>query len=217
MSRNRRIFFLVLTLAGLAPLAGCKALIAYPLYLIKGDSIAAKYDELEGKRVAVICKSASAASEGPNSPESLIARQFSKILQERVSKIEIVPVEEVADWIDRNNWNEIDCVEVGRGVNADSVVLLDIEQFSLKDSSTLFKGRSTVTTKVYDIEQEGKVVYDAPTYEFSYPENGGRHTTEMSDAAFQRQFTKKLSHHLAKDFFKYDRSEDYARDATLIH
>ena len=215
MSRTRQIFFLCLMAIMLAPLSGCAGLIAYPLYVIKGDSVPANYDKLGGKRIAVICKSASAAS-GPNSPESLISRQFSQILEERVSNVEIVPVEEVADWIDRNNWNEIDCVEVGRGVDADAVILLAVESFSLKDSPTLFKGRSTVTTKVYDITQDGKVDYQGNTFDFSYPQNGGRHTTELSDAAFQRQFTQVLSHHLAKDFFKYDKSEDYAQDATLI-
>ena len=215
MSRTRQVFYLLLGLIVMAPLSGCAGLIAYPLYVIKGDSVPANYDKLASKRVAVICKSASSAS-GPNSPESLINRHFSQILQERVSDVEIVPVEEVADWIDRNNWNEIDCVEVGRGVNADAVVLLAVESFSLKDSPTLFKGRSTVTTKVYDLTQDGKVDYQGNTFDFAYPQNGGRHTTELSDAAFQRQFTKVLSHHLAKDFFKYDKSEDYAQDATLI-
>ncbi len=215
MSRTRQFFYLLLALIVMAPLSGCAGLIAYPLYVIKGDSVPANYDKLASKRVAVICKSASSAS-GPNSPESLINRHFSQILQERVADVEIVPVEEVADWIDRNNWNEIDCVEVGRGVNADAVVLLAVESFSLKDSPTLFKGRSTVTTKVYDLTQDGKVDYQGNTFDFAYPQNGGRHTTELSDAAFQRQFTKVLSHHLAKDFFKYDKSEDYAQDATLI-
>ena len=215
MSRTRQFFYLLLALIVMAPLSGCAGLIAYPLYVIKGDSVPANYDKLASKRVAVICKSASSAS-GPNSPESLINRHFSQILQERVSDVEIVPVEGVADWIDRNNWNEIDCVEVGRGVNADAVVLLAVESFSLKDSPTLFKGRSTVTTKVYDLTQDGKVDYQGNTFDFAYPQNGGRHTTELSDAAFQRQFTKVLSHHLAKDFFKYDKSEDYAQDATLI-
>ena len=215
MSRTRQFFYLLLALIVMAPLSGCAGLIAYPLYVIKGDSVPANYDKLASKRVAVICKSASSAS-GPNSPESLINRHFSQILQERVSDVEIVPVEEVADWIDRNNWNEIDCVEVGRGVNADAVVLLAVESFSLKDSPPVFKGRSTVTTKVYDLTQDGKVDYQGNTFDFAYPQNGGRHTTELSDAAFQRQFTKVLSHHLAKDFFKYDKSEDYAQDATLI-
>ena len=93
MSRTRRNLFILLALASLAPLSGCAGLIAYPLYVIKGDSVPANYDKLSGKRVAVICKSASAAS-GPNSPESLISQQFSQILQERVSNVEIVPVEE---------------------------------------------------------------------------------------------------------------------------
>ena len=95
------------------------------------------------------------------------------------------------------------------------MLLCLVESFSLKDSPTLFKGRSTVP-QVYDLTQDGKVDYQGNTFDFAYPQNGGRHTTELSDAAFQRQFTKVLSHHLAKEFFKYDKSEDYAQDATLI-
>ena len=215
MSWIRQISVLLIVACALIFSAGCRSMFSHALYVLQGDEVEARYSGLKGKRVAVICNSSSPAS-GPNSPAGLVGRQTSRILQQRVSGIQIVPVEEVADWIDRNNWNEIDHVEVGRGVNADMVVLLDIESYSLKDGPTLFKGRATVTTSVYDIADGGKVVHQENTYDFTFPENGARHSTETSEAAFQRVYTDALSRHLAKDFFSYDRGEDFAQDATLI-
>ena len=137
-----------------------------------------------------------------------------KLLEQRVTDIEIVPMEEVANWIDRNNWNELDYVEVGRGVNADVVVFLDIESYSLRDGPTLYKGRAAVTTSVYDIVDDGKVAYQGNTYDFTFPQNGAKHSTETSEAAFQRAYTRALSHHLAKDFFSSRMSERFIPDLT---
>ena len=215
MSWIRQCTVLLLIGCTLSLSSGCRTLASNALYVLKGDKIDALYPGLKGKRVAVICASTSPAA-GPNSPAGLVGRRTALLLQQRVKNVEIVPMEEVADWIDRNNWNEIDYHEVGRGVNADLVVLLDIESYSLKDGATLYKGRSTVTTTVYDIADEGKVVYQGNTYDFTFPENGARHSTETSEASFQRAYTDALSRHLGKDFFSYEKGEDFAQDATLI-
>jgi hypothetical protein len=215
MSRIRQIGVLLIVACTLSSFTGCRTLFSNALYVIKGDKVDALYAGLKDKRVAVICNSSSPAS-GPNSPAGLVGRQTAKLLEQRVSNIELVPMEEVADWIDRNNWNELDYVEIGRGVNADIVVFLDIESYSLRDGPTLYKGRATVTTSVYDIVGDGKVAYQGNTYDFAFPQNGAKHSTETSEAAFQRVYTRALSYHLAKDFFSYDKQEDFAQDATLI-
>lgn len=196
-------------------LTGCVGMLAHGLYVIKGNKVSAAYDNLAHKRVAVVCVAGSPAS-GPASPPDMIAREVGRMLSQRVDNIEMVRPDEVADWIDRNQWNEIDYVEVGRGVQADLVVALDLESFRLKDGGTLFKGRATAHTTVFDIQNNGKVVFESSTYEFTYPENGARHTTEISESAFRRAFIRGLARQLAKDFFDYDRDEDFAYDATAI-
>lgn len=196
-------------------LTGCVGMLAHGLYVIKGNKVPAAFDQLSGQRVAVVCVSSSPAR-GPASPPDMIARDVGQMLSKRVANIEMVRPDEVADWIDRNQWNEIKYVEVGRGVQADLVVAIDLESFRLKDGATLFKGRATAHTTVFDMNADGKVVFESSTFDFNYPENGARHTTEVSESSFRRVFIRSLARQLAKDFFDYDRDEDFAYDATTI-
>ncbi|MEE2990172.1 MAG: hypothetical protein VX715_06130 [Planctomycetota bacterium] len=197
------------------PLTGCIGLISHGLYVLKGDKVPAAYKGLQGKRVAVVCVAGSPAS-GPSSPPNMIAREVGRILSQRVEGLELVRADEVADWIDRNQWNEIDYTQVGEGVQADLVVALDLEAYRLREGATLFKGKASVHTTVFDIANDGTVVYETSTFDFTYPENGARHSTETSESSFRRLFIRGLARQLAKDFFAYDRKEDFAYDVTSI-
>jgi len=187
------------------PLAGC-GLLAHSLYVIKGNKVKPIYDKLHHQRVAIICMTTSPAA-GPNSPSGMIAREVSTILAKNVEKIELVRQSEIADWIDRNHWNELDYLELGRGVN---------ESFRLREGKTLFKGRSTVTTTVYDLTAGDKIAYQATAHDFMFPQNGARHTAETTEASFRRMYVRALGRHLAKAFYAYDLKEDFAYDATSI-
>jgi hypothetical protein len=197
------------------PLTGCIGLLAHGLYVIKGNKIPAAYKGLDGKRVAVVCVAGSPAS-GPSSPPNMISKEVGRILSKRVDGIELVRTDEVADWVDRNQWNEIDYTQVGKGVHADLVIALDVESFRLREGATLFKGKASVHTTVFDIANGGAVVFESSTFDFSYPENGARHSTETNESSFRRLFIRSLARQLAKDFFAYDRQEDFAYDATSI-
>ena len=197
------------------PLTGCVGLLAHGLYVIKGDKIPAAYKGLGDKRVAVVCVAGSPAS-GPSSPPTMISQEVGKILSQRVKGLDLVRADEVADWIDRNQWNEIDYIQVGEGVQADLVIALDLESFRLREGATLFKGKASVHTTVFDITNGGAVVFESSTFDFTYPENGARHTTETNEPSFRRLFVHGLARQLAKDFFAYERKEDFAYDATSI-
>ena len=115
---------IVLTLAVLIPSSGCIGISAHLLYFIKGgQKIDAEYKGLNGKRVAVVCVSEN-ASYGPNSISSVMERSVAALLRERVQKIEVIHPEEVADWIDTNDWNQMDYRDIGRGVAADKVLAI---------------------------------------------------------------------------------------------
>ena len=204
------VILLCLTL----PLTGC-GLLAHSLYVIKGNKVKPLYDDLHGQRIAVICMASSPAA-GPNSPSGMIAQEVSKILTKNVKDIELVRQSEIADWIDRNHWDELDYLELGRGVKADRVIALDLESFRLREGKTLFKGRATVTTTVYDLTKEGKIGYKATAHDFMFPQNGARHTAETTEASFRRMYIRALGRHLAKAFYSYDMEEDFAYDATSI-
>lgn len=196
------------------PLAGC-GLLAHSLYVIKGNKVKPVYDGLRNQRVAVVCMATSPAA-GPHSPSGMIAREVSMILVKNVDAVQLVRQDEIADWIDRNQWDEIDYLALGRGVKADRVIALDLESFRLREGKTLFKGRATVTTTVYDLTAGEKIAYQATAHDFLFPQNGARHATETTEASFRRMYVRALGRHLAKAFYAYDLQEDFAYDTTSI-
>ena len=132
--------------------------------------------------------------------------------------IDVVDQDEVSDWLDKNDWDESDFVEIGRGVTADMLVAVDIDSFRLHESTTLFKGRAAITTTVYDIKRGGKEVFRTTDHEFTFPTSHPVHETATSARSFERIFIQVLSEHVAKNFYDYNLQEDFARDgAAYVH
>lgn len=195
---------------------GCAGFTAQLIYWVKGGhTINAEFDDLQGKRVAVVCVS-SGSSYGPNSVGSLLQRSVATILSEKGGEIEVIHQDDIADWIDTNGWDEMDYREIGRGVDAERVVAIDIDGLRLHEGRTLYKGRVDLTISVYDMEQDGKVVFRRTIPEFTFPRNGARHATEMSEARFRTLFVTVLAQHVAKYFCEYHLEEEFARDALLL-
>ncbi|NLF68938.1 MAG: hypothetical protein GX575_07765 [Candidatus Anammoximicrobium sp.] len=195
---------------------GCVGLTAQLLYWFHGgNKIDPEFKGLKDKRIAVVCVS-NTSSFGPDSFCSLLERRVAAALREQGDKIDLVPPDEVADWIDSNDWNQMDYREIGRGVNADMVVGLDLGGLRLHEGQTLYQGRVTLTVTVYDMEDGGKVAFRRTIPDFTFPQNGPRHATEMSEARFRSLFIEVLSKHVAKYFCAYDFEEDFARDAMGV-
>ncbi|MEX2172895.1 MAG: hypothetical protein WD872_00950 [Pirellulaceae bacterium] len=197
----------------LLPQAGCGTL-STVAYWIKGNKIDAKFTGLEGKRVAVVCLDANSLK-GPGGEASHIARMVSTLLGYNVKEATIVRQSEVADWFDNHDQDVADYGDIGRGVKADMVVGIDLEGFSIHEGQTLLKGRAAVATRVYDMQRGGEVVYESPVREISWPESGARHVTE-NEANFRTAFIHTLSQKIARDFFAYDKVDDFGLDAAYL-
>ena len=197
----------------LAASPGCSALstVAFWVY---GNNAPAKFEGLEGKRVAVVCLDADSLK-GPGSEADRIARTVAAKLGYNVPDITIVRQSEIADWFDSHDQDVTEYTDIGRGVKADMVVGIDLESFSIHEGQTLLKGRATVTTRVYDMQRGGDVVYESPSHEISWPESGARHVTE-NEANFRTVFIHTLSDRIARDFFAYDKVEDFGADAAYL-
>jgi hypothetical protein len=212
----RRAAVLSLTLLLIACSSGCIGLTAQLLYWVKGGhKIEAEYAGLQDQRVAVVCVS-NDSSYGPNSVAAMLARTVSNILRQKVEGIEVVHQDEIADWRDTNDWNQMDYREIGRGVAADKIVALDVDALSLYQGRTLYKGRADLTVTVYDLADEGQVVFRRMIPEFSFPRNGARHTTEMSEPRFRALFVQVMSQHVSKYFCRYNLEEEFASDAAAL-
>jgi hypothetical protein len=211
-----RIVVALILAAVVTTSGGCVGLTAQLIYMIKGGhKIDPDYKGLEGKRVAVLCVSG-ASSYGPNSVCAMLQRSVATILREKGDDIDVIHEDEIADWIDTNGWDQMDYREIGRGVDAERVVAIDIDGLRLHEGRTLYKGRVNYTVSVYDMEQEGTVVFRRTVEDFAFPQNSARHATEMSEASFRRLFVTVLSQHVAKYFCAYHLEDEFARDALML-
>lgn len=197
------------------PATGCVGLASQLMYWANGNPIEAKYKGLKGERVAVICASPNQVASSDGVPQRL-AQKVGDLLAKNVKGIKVVPQDEIADWIDRHDWDHIDCKAVGRGVKADKLVEIKLAEFSVNEGSVFFKGRAKPTISVYDMKQKGKLDYQEGPIAFIYPRDGVRTSTETSEAQFQAVVIQVLAETIAKHFYKYEKVEDFANDARFL-
>ena len=198
------------------PAAGCVGLISQILYAVHGgDKADAEFSGLKGKKVAVVCVAAN-SSTGPSSIAGQLERSVALTLTQKGDKIDVMHQDKIADWVDRNDWNQVDYREIGRGINADMVLAIDLEGVRLHEGRTLYKGRASVRVTVYDMSEDGKVVFLRDLPDFAFPKNGARPSTEMSEGRFQRLFIEVLAAQVARYFYSYQVQEAFANDALLL-
>lgn len=209
--RSSRMMYQAALCCGLGLLvcsSGC-ALIYQGLYG-DGPKVPAKFTGLVGKRVAVVCIPNSSAYDSAATSAQL-SQHISRKLKEKVKNVDMVRDSEVADWMDRHDWEDMDyAVDIGRGVKSELVVAVEVDGFSIHEGATLYKGRAQVTTTVYDIQQDGEEIFRTTSYDFEYPKNHPEHTTTVSEGTFRRHFIKALAEHVARNFYEYYLAEEIA-------
>ena len=135
----------------LAISTGCIGTFVNLMNAAQGNVVPANFTGLKGKRVAVVCVSNSEAF-GPSYASLALASQVGEAARSaNVSDVTIVETQKIADWIDRNDWDYLDYKAVARGVDAEMVVAIDLDSFSLHEGKTLYKGRADVEVVVYDM------------------------------------------------------------------
>ncbi len=210
-TRHTLGILLILCLPALVCSTGCAVL--YQLAYGDGHKIEAKYTGLKGKRVAVVCVM-NPSTYGDGEASTVLADEVGRILRQKIDKIEIVRQDEVADWMDTNEWDESDFVEIGRGVKADVVVGIDIDAFSIHESKTLLKGRSRLSTTVYDMARNGEEVFRTTDAEHTFPTTHAVSVLNANWRTFERTYIQVLAEHIAKNFYDYNMAEDFARDGA---
>lgn len=195
---------------------GCVGVAAQLLYVIKGDKVPAEFQGLEGKRVAVVCLSNTSGFD-PTSASSALAQYIEANLRKNVKKINVIRQQEVAKWVDNNDWDRLDYRDIGRGVRADMVIAIDLEGFRIHEDATLYKGRTNWTATVYDMSKSGEAVFRRNERNFQFPVNGGQHVSETTEDAFQRKFLLIVAEDIARHFYAYEFKEEFARDAISVH
>jgi len=185
------------------------------LYAGQGQTQPAAYDDLSEMRTAIVCV-ATDSSAGTGSEAQLVTREVSALLRQNIEDIELVRPDEIADWIDREGWDEIDYREIGRGVKAERVVGIDLQDFRLYNGTALYHGRAHVTVTVYDMTDKGNEVFRKTLPEVRFPMTGPYPVGDTSEATFRREYLRYLSRHIAKYFHDYDLMDDFGADPAII-
>ena len=214
--RSRTVcLVLALTAAasGLIVASGCNV-IATAMYVIEGTNTHAEFAGLRGKRVAIVCRPVTSLHFRDSSVSRDLAKQVGLLLQKHVPKITLIDQREVFEWADENNWEEY--VEIGKALDADMVVGLDLEEFSLYQGQTLYQGKSNMKVLVYDVAQGKEPVFERNLPQTVYPPNAAIPAGEKPEAQFRRQFVNVLAQLVARYFYDHDSTVDFASDSTAL-
>ena len=212
---NRRLPLVLFVLAAVAAIPVCQALLTQFGVMSGANLVPAEYAGLAEKRVAVVCVSES-ASYGIGIEAEVLARGVAALLKDRIEKTDVVRQDEIADWVDQNDWDEVDYREVGRGVKADRVLAIDLSNFRLYEGQSLYRGRANVKLTVLDMTDGGKEVFRRELPEIKFPVSGVYHSSETSENAFRKTFLKVIAEHVARYFYEYDLAERYSNDPASL-
>ncbi len=209
----RKLSWSCLVVAVLGFTGGCTGLFTMAAYLIKGTDAPAEFKGLKDKRVAVVCR----APVTMNTDQALGSRELAErvtfLLQANVPKIKTIDQQDVADWTDENTWE--DFRDIGKALDAEMVVGIDIDEFSLQRSSSVYQGRAKVRISVYDMETGGRV-YDKQPNQFLYPNSGGMPTNNIPRAEFRRHFVFQLAEQIGSKFYAHDPRSVFASDTQAM-
>lgn len=198
-----------------AAAGGCRSAMFTATYLLKGNNVEAEYDGLKEKKVVVVCRPLVDLTYRDSNVAKDLAKEISLLLRDRVPEIEVVDHRKVAEWLDENfEWTEY--TEVGEALEADMVVAIDLEDFTLYQGQTLYQGKANAALRVYDCTDPGQPVFEKALPQTLYPPNTGIPTAERPEAEFRREFVRILADQIGRHFYAHDAHSDYALDAMAM-
>jgi hypothetical protein len=192
--------------------SGCSTLLT-AAYVLMPEDTPAEFKGLKGKHVAVVCKPIVELAFSDAGSARELAAIVGANLARNVRKSRVIDQQEVARWIDENAW--VDHTTVGKALDADMVVGIDLEEFRLHEGSTLYRGRATVHVRVYDVAEK-KVVFEKRFDDFAFPADSAIPTTDRSESQFRGMFLQILGGRIARTFHAYDSRTTFAEESLTF-
>jgi len=194
------------------PLTGCSTLLT-AAYLLQPADVPAEFNGLRGKHVAVACRPIVELEFSDAGSARELAGLVGSQLQSNVRRTRIIGQHEVARWIDENAW--VDYPTLGKALDADLVVGVDLEQFRMHEGSTLYRGRATARVRVFDVATKD-LVFEKRIDDFSFPANSAIPATDRSESEFRAMFLQMLSQKISRCFHAYESREVFAEDSLTF-
>jgi hypothetical protein len=192
---------------------GCKSALQSFTLLYEGYDIPAEWDGLKGKKVAVVCKPLTSQDFSNSGAARALSEGICERLKTHIKDIHVIDPQKVANLVDEKGME--DYLEIGKALKAEKVVAIDIESFGVLDGQTLFRGRSSVSIRVYDVADK-KVEWRKSPPQFVYPRTGSTPAADVAETQFRNQFVEVLVEQIARFFYPHGRHDDFGSDALSI-
>ncbi len=188
--------------------AGCSTL-GTLAYFVNPNDIAAEFDELAGKHVAVVCQPVVELQYSDAGSSRELAQLVGMNIERNLRRTEVIGQQEVARWMDENEFLEYP--ELGKALDADLVIGIDLEDFRLYEGSTLYRGKASVHVKVYDFAEE-KLLFEKRLDDYAFPKDTAVPATDRTEQQFRGMFMQVLSSKIARIFYPHDSRTHFAEE-----
>lgn len=207
-----RTCVVVAAVATVAAIGCIGPLIASGIYFAQGGNVApAEFAGLKDRRVVVLCRPPAAHDFRHAGASRSIARRVGRLLAQNVKGVDVVDQSEVDNWIDESGGE--DPLDLGRAVNAEMLVQIELDEFALYNGRTLYQGRCEAGVSVYDVTDNDRLVWESSFGEILYPRNSGIAVQDKSLQRFQKEFEEIVAETVAVKFYRHDPHKLFALDA----
>jgi hypothetical protein len=181
-------------------------------YLWSGTEIPAACSRLENSRVVVVCRPPTSLEYRDAGASRDLAKRIGALLEAHGEQIEVVSPAEVENWADESDGE--DFLELAKALEAQMVLHVELTGFSLHKGPTLYQGQADGTITVYDMQDNGNIIWEKPLDEVLFPANSAVPAQEKPLRNFRRQFIDVLAENIAQNFYGHDPRVSFALDAT---
>jgi hypothetical protein len=219
---TRRLLALVVAGLGLQA-SGCD--LGSMMYFLMEDPRApatmkalASKDEKKVPRVAILTwaglETRSEFIHADRQLSDLLAAQLRDLAEGNQEKLTIVPPRKIEEYKNLHpNWREKDLAEIGRRLDADYLIYLEINSMSLYEpgGNHLFRGRANLTVNLVDVRHPDDAPAQAP-FSCLYPSDAKGPIPADFDSnpvEFRQAFLKHMAKQLSYYFSRYPKRESY--------
>lgn len=189
-------------------LGGCSTL-GTIAYLIQPNDVPAEYNGLRGKHVAVVCRPIVELEFSDAGSARELAGIVGALVAQNVRQVKVIGQREVARWIDENDW--VDYATLGKSLDANVVIGIDLEEFRMHEGSTLYRGRASAIVRVFDVASK-EMVFERRIEGFTYPGDGAVPAADRSESQFRAMFLQILGRRVARLFHSHDSRTSFAEE-----
>ncbi|MFN9369899.1 MAG: hypothetical protein ACK6CT_14230 [Planctomycetia bacterium] len=204
----RSVLAVVLTALFLLPQAGCSMLLT-AAYLLEPADVPAEFAGLAGKKVAVVCRPIIELEFSDAHSARELAGLVGSQIEASVRKAKVVKQQEVARWIDEHG--AVEYPALGKALDADFVVGIDLEGFRLHEGATLYRGKATAHVRVFDVKKK-TVAFEKRLDDYTFPSDGAIPATDRTEIQFRALFLQMLSLRISRCFHAYESRETFASE-----